>query len=83
MSLKEKMPQDAIGLSAGALALSTSAKFAALMAHLRRIGAVSEQAERAIYEDALLILREAQGADKNSLVLGAERIIEKQLEDGV
>ncbi len=50
-------------LSAGAVALSSSAILAALVGHLRRIDAVSEEAEREIYEDALQMLEEGQGGD--------------------
>lgn len=66
-------------LSAGAVALSNSATFAALMQHLRRIGAVSEQAEREIYENALLSLEEAQGDDHSGVFAAARELIEQHL----
>ncbi|MDQ0317966.1 hypothetical protein QO002_000104 [Pararhizobium capsulatum DSM 1112] len=66
-------------ISAGAVALSASATVAALMAHLRRIGAVSEQAERAIYKDALLMLEEGQADDASGVFAAARELIEKQL----
>ena len=47
----------------GAVALSNSATLAALIGHLRRIGAVSAEAERDIYENALQMLEEGQGDD--------------------
>ncbi|MDQ0323986.1 hypothetical protein QO002_006193 [Pararhizobium capsulatum DSM 1112] len=66
-------------LSTGAVALSTSATVAALMAHLGRIGAVSKQAEHEIYEDALLMLEEGQADDESGVFVAARELIEKQL----
>jgi len=73
------MQHDRALLSAGAVALSLSATVAALMAHLRRIGAVSEQAESEIYEDALLMLEEGQANDASGVFLAARDLIEQQL----
>lgn len=66
-------------LSAGAVALSSSAILAALVAHLRRIGAVSEEAEREIYEHALQMLEEGQGDDDSGVFAAARELIEGQL----
>ncbi|MDQ0322928.1 hypothetical protein QO002_005134 [Pararhizobium capsulatum DSM 1112] len=73
------MQHDRALLSAGAVALSLSATVAALMAHLRRIGAVSGAAEREIYEDALLMLEEGQADDASGVFLAARDLIEQQL----
>ncbi|MGO7522507.1 hypothetical protein, partial [Rhizobium brockwellii] len=58
---------------------STSAILAALVGHLRRIGAVSEEAERAIYEHALQMLEEGQGIDDVGVFAAAREVIEEQL----
>lgn len=59
-------------LSAGAVALSTSAITAALVFRLRRLGIPDEQGEREIYEHALLMLEESQ-SDDDSGVFSAAR----------
>ncbi|MDQ0324123.1 hypothetical protein QO002_006330 [Pararhizobium capsulatum DSM 1112] len=73
------MPHDSALLSAGAVALSTSATVAALIAHLGRMGAVSKQAEQEIYEDALLMLEEGQADDESGVFFAARALIERQL----
>lgn len=72
-------PRDLAILSAGAVALSNSATFAALMQHLHRIGVLSEKAEREIYEQALLSLEEAQGDDDSGVFAAARELIEQHL----
>lgn len=69
-------------LSAGAVALSNSATLAALIHHLRRIGAVSEEAERAIYEHALFLLEEGQGPEQSDVFEAARELIEEHLRPG-
>ncbi|MDX3929277.1 MAG: hypothetical protein QHC90_26180 [Shinella sp.] len=66
-------------LSAGAVALSTAATLAALVLHLRRIGAMSEEAEREMYEHALLMLEEGQGDDDSGVFAAARELIEQHL----
>ncbi len=73
------MAHDPAVLSAGAVALSTSAILAALVAHLRRIGAVSEETEREIYEHALQMLEEGQGDDDSGVFAAARELIEGHL----
>ncbi|OJY66412.1 hypothetical protein [Rhizobium sp. 60-20] len=66
-------------LSAGAVALSNSATLAALIGHLRRIGVVTKEAEREIYEDALQMLEESQGDDDSGVFAAARELIEEHL----
>jgi len=66
-------------LSAGAVALSNSATLAALIVHFRRIGAISEEAEREIYEHALQMLEEGQGDDDSGVFAAARDLIEEHL----
>lgn len=73
MSLKSQV------LSAGAVALSTSSILAALVAHLRRTGVVSESEQWEIYEDALLMLEEGQGDDDSGAFRAARELIEMHL----
>ncbi|WP_267550325.1 hypothetical protein [Rhizobium rhizogenes] len=73
------MAHNAAILSAGAVALSTSAILAALVGHLRRIGAISEEAEREIYENALQMLEEGQGDDDSGVFAAARELIEQHL----
>ena len=73
------MAHDSATLSAGAVALSSSAILAALIAHLRRIGTVNEEAEREIYELALQMLEEGQGDDESGVFVAARKLIEEQL----
>ena len=73
------MPNDPAILSAGAVALSTSAILAALVSHLKRIGAISDDAEREIYEDALQMLEESQGGDDSGVFAAARELIEEHL----
>lgn len=70
--------QNAI-ISAGAVALSNSATLAALIGHLRRIGAISEEAEREIYENALQMLEESQSDDDSGVFDAARELIEEHL----
>jgi hypothetical protein len=70
---------DSAILSVGAVALSTSAVLAELVVHLKRIGAVSEAAEREIYEAALLSLEELQGDDDSGVFAAARELIEMHL----
>lgn len=71
--------RDAAALSAGAVALSNSATLAALISHLRRIGAVSAEAERDIYENALEMLEEGQGDDHSGVFAAARDLIGEHL----
>ena len=71
--------RDPANLSAGAVALSSSATFATLMQRLRRIGAVSDEAEREICEQALLSPEEAQGDDDSGVFTAARELIEQHL----
>jgi len=73
------MPHDPATLSAGAVALSTSAITAALVFRLRRLGILDEQGEREIYEHALLMLEEGQGDDDSGVFDAARELIEEQL----
>lgn len=73
------MSSDRAILSAGAVALSSSAILAALVAHLRRIGAISEESEREIYEDSLQMLEESQGEDDSGVFAAARDLIEQHL----
>ncbi|SOC45729.1 hypothetical protein SAMN05892877_117118 [Rhizobium subbaraonis] len=66
-------------LSAGAVALSNSATFAALMQYLRRVGLVTAEGEREIYEHALLMLEEGQGGDDSGVFEAARELIEQHL----
>ena len=76
------MSHDPAVLSAGAVALSTSAITAALVFRLRRLGILDEQAEREIYEHALLMLEEGQGDDDSGVFGAARELIEQQLRPG-
>lgn len=69
-------------LSAGAVALSTSAITAALVFRLRRLGILDEQGEREIYEHALLMLEESQGDDESGVFDAARELIEENLRPG-
>jgi hypothetical protein len=69
-------------LSAGAVALSTSAITAALVFRLRRLGILDEQGEREIYEHALLMLEESQGDDDSGVFDTAQELIEVHLRSG-
>ena len=71
--------RDAAALSAGAMALSNSATLSALIGHLRRIGAVSAEAERDIYENALQMLEESQGDDHSGVFAAARELIGEHL----
>ncbi|NKJ09648.1 hypothetical protein [Rhizobium sp. SG741] len=71
--------RDAAALSAGAVALSNSAMLAALIGHLRRIGAVSAEAERDMYENALQMLEESQGDDQSGVFAAARELIAEHL----
>ena len=74
--------RDAAALSAGAVALSNYATLAALIGHLRRIGAVSAvsaEAERDIYENALEMLEEGQGDDHSGVFAAARDLIGEHL----
>lgn len=71
--------RDPAVLSAGAVALSNSATLAALISHLRRIGAVSAEAERNIYEHALMLLEESQGPEQSDVFEAARELIEEHL----
>lgn len=73
------MTHDAALLSAGAVALSTSAITAALVARLRQMGVLDEQGEREIYEHALLMLEESQGDDDSGVFDAARELIEVHL----
>jgi len=73
------MSNDPALLSAGAVALSTSAILAALVRRLRRVGIIDEQSERKIYEHALLMLEEGQGDDDSGVFDAARELIEEQL----
>ena len=73
------MNHDPATLSAGAVALSSSAILAALVAHLKRIGAVSHEAEREIYEMALQSLEEGQMDDDSGVFAAARELIEMHL----
>lgn len=73
------MSQKSAILSAGAVALSSSAILAELVAHLCRIGAISEAAEREIYEAALQSLEESQGNDASGVFAAARELIEIHL----
>jgi len=66
-------------LSAGAVALSSSAILVALIGHLRRIGAVGGESEREIYEHALQMLEEGQGDDDSGVFAAARELIEEHL----
>lgn len=70
--------KDAI-LSAGAVALSTAATLAALIAHLRQIGAISEEAEQTMYRHAAAMLEESQVADESGVFTAARELIEEHL----
>ena len=76
---KPKPPHDPAVLSAGAVALSTSAITAALVFRLRRLGILDEQGEREIYEHALLMLEEGQVDDDSGVFDAARELIEEQL----
>jgi hypothetical protein len=76
------MSHDPAALSAGAVALSTSAITAALVFRLRRLGILDEQGEREIYEHALLMLEEGQGDDDSGVFDAARELIEQQLRPG-
>lgn len=76
------MSHDPAVLSAGAVALSTSAITAALVFRLRRLGILDEQGEREIYEHALLMLEEGQGNDDSGVFDAARELIEEQLRAG-
>ena len=73
MSLKSQV------LSAGAVALSSASILAALVAHLRRMGQLSENDEVEIYEAALLALEEGQGDDDSGVFKAARELIEIHL----
>lgn len=73
------MAIDSAVLSAGAVALSTSAILAELVGHLRRIGALSAGAEREICERALLLIEEGQGDDDSGVFAAARELIEMHL----
>lgn len=73
------MSHDPAVLSAGAVALSTSAIAAALVFRLRRLGILDEQGEREIYEHALLMLEEGQGDDDSGVFDAARELIEVHL----
>lgn len=73
------MSHDPAILSAGAVALSTSSITAALVFRLRRLGILDEQAEREIYEHALLMLEESQGDDDSGVFDAARELIEVHL----
>ncbi|HEY0124988.1 MAG TPA: hypothetical protein VGC14_25140 [Rhizobium sp.] len=69
---------DAI-LSAGAVALSTAATVASLIAQLRRMNVLTEHMERELYEHALLMLEESQGDDDSGVFVAARELIEEHL----
>lgn len=73
------MSRDDAILSAGAVALSTAATVAALVAQLRRMGTLTEAMEREIYEQALLMLEESQGDDDSGVFAAARELIEEHL----
>lgn len=73
------MSHDPAILSAGAVALSTSAITAALVAHLRQLGVIDEQGEREVYEHALLMLEENQDDDDSGVFDAARELIESHL----
>lgn len=66
-------------LSAGAVALSTAATVAALIAHLRRMNILTESMEREIYEQALMMIEESQGDDDSGVFAAARELIEEHL----
>lgn len=70
-------------LSAGAVALSNSATLAALIIHLKRIGVLTDELEREIYEDALTMLEGAQGDDDSGVFEAARELIEQHLRPAV
>lgn len=74
------MRHDPAILSAGAVALSTSAITAALVSRLRQLGVLDEQGEREIYEHALLMLEESQGDDDSGVFDAARELIEVHLQ---
>lgn len=65
--------------SAGAAALSTAAAFASLMVHLKRIGAISDESEREIYEQALMLLEESRIDSDSGVFAAARELIEVHL----
>ncbi|MGK6313748.1 hypothetical protein [Neorhizobium sp. DT-125] len=69
---------DAI-ISAGAVALSTAATVAALIAHLRRMSILTEAMEHEIYEQALMMVEESQGDDDSGVFTAARELIEEHL----
>lgn len=73
------MTHDSALVSAGAVALSTSAITAALVFRLRRLGILDEQGEREIYEHALMMLEDRQGDDDSGVFDAARELIEEQL----
>lgn len=73
------MSQDPAVLSAGAVALSNSATLAALMIHLKGLGLLTEEIEREIYEDALMLLEDGQEDDESGVFEAARELIEQHL----
>lgn len=73
------MKRDPAILSAGAVALSNSATIAALFIHLKHIGILSDESEREIYEDALMLLEEGQDDDESGVFEAARELIEMHL----
>lgn len=61
--------------------LVSSATLAALVARLRRIGALTAQDERELYEHALMLLEEGQAAspEMRDVFAAARAVIEEQL----
>ncbi|CAN7394303.1 hypothetical protein [Neorhizobium sp. LjRoot104] len=73
MSLKTEV------LSAGAVALSTSAILAELVSHLIRKGVLRDAEVREIYESALMALEYGQGDEENPAFIAARELIEMHL----
>ncbi len=66
-------------LSAGAVALSTSAVQVALVAHLKRRGLMTDQEHQEIYEQALLLLEQGQAGEDDGPFAVARELIEMHL----
>lgn len=73
MSLKSSV------LSAGAVALSTSAILVEVIAHLKRNGLLSDAEHQEIYEAALLLLEQGQMDDDSGVFAAARELIEMHL----
>ena len=76
------MAHDPAILSAGAVALSTSAILAQLVAFLERRGDLTSEEVREIYEQALLMMEELQEDDDSGVFAAARELIEMHLRSG-